>query len=118
MRHKGRTWHELAREMAEQRGTQMTRREGQHRRERVLTHDEGEREGSLGASRESEAGKEREDDGYRVYSQRRAVVDEGPGQRTEDISRCRPTYHSFAAADTVCARSVHKLRSAKVHGTA
>lgn len=22
---------------------------------------------------------------------------EGPGRRTEDISRCRPTYHSFAA---------------------
>lgn len=33
---------------------------------------------------------------------------EGPGQRAEDISRCRPTYHSFAAwraADT--ARQQH-----------
>lgn len=46
--------------------------------------------------------------GYRISAVCTYTPAEGPGQRVEDISRCRPTYHSFAAwraADT--ARQQH-----------
>jgi len=54
---------------------------------------------------------------YIVYSPRYVASILGPKSRgggSEDISRCRPTYHSFAARPTP--RSIHKLRSAKVNG--
>lgn len=54
---------------------------------------------------------------YIVYSPRYVASILGPKARgggSEDISRCRPTYHSFAARPTP--RSIHKLRSAKVNG--
>lgn len=69
----------------------------------------GEESFSEGARRR---GKEARRLPYRATASRSPILllhpAEGPGQRTEDISRCRPTYHSFAArraADT--ARQQH-----------
>ena len=59
-------------------------------------------------SEESYAAPAGKEAGYCISAVCTYTPTEGPGQRAEDISRCRPTYHSFAAwraADT--ARQQH-----------